>query len=193
MSAVLQTPMTLDAFLAWEARQPVKYEFDGVHPLAMTGVSHEHSTIQINLTSAIRERLRGTPCRVHGSDLKILAAGSIRYPDAFVVCGPIERGTLVIQEPIVVFEIISPSTSMTDRIEKMQEYHATPSIQRYIILEQETMAASVHTRSGSIWATEIVVGERDLVMPEISATVPLNDIYEGVAFPDCAEACTLAR
>jgi Uma2 family endonuclease len=179
--------MTLDAFLAWEARQPIRYEFDGVHPLAMTGVSHEHSTIQANLIRTLGNGLHGTPCRVHGSDLKIQAAGSIRYPDAFVVCGPVARGTLIIREPVVVFEIISPSTSLTDRIEKMQEYHATPSIQRYIILEQETMAASVHTRSGDTWATEIVVGERDLVMPEIGVTVPLADIYDGVAFPDQAE------
>ena len=69
----------------------------------------------------------------------------------------------------------------------MGTLHATPSIQRCIILEQETMAASVHTRAGDTWATEIVVGERDLAMPEIGVTVPLADIYDGVAFPDRAE------
>jgi Uma2 family endonuclease len=182
--------MTLAGFLAWEALQPVKYEFDGVHLVAMTGVSHEHSTIQINLTSALRERLRGTPCRVHGSDLKIEVAGSIRYPDAFVACGPIERGTLVIREPVVVFEIISPLTSLTDRIEKNQEYPATPSIQRYVLLEQETMAATVYTRAGDAWVAEIVAGERDVAMPEISAMVPLAEIYDGVAFPERAAGGT---
>ena len=56
--------------------------------------------------------------------------------------------TTVIRDPVVVFEVLSESTSRTDRIEKLREYGATPSIQRYIILEQDTIAATVYVRKG---------------------------------------------
>ena len=56
-------------------------------------------------------RLRGQPCQPHGSELKILVSGSIRYPDAYVVCSPIPRGTTVVDNPVVVFEVLSESTA----------------------------------------------------------------------------------
>ena len=85
MSAVLKEAMTLEAFLEWESRQELKYEFDGFQPVAMTGVTEAHSTIQFNLVGLLHTRLRGHRCRGHGSDLKIEVAGRIRYPDAFIV------------------------------------------------------------------------------------------------------------
>ena len=89
MSAVLQAPMTLDAFLDWENRQEVKYEFDGFQPVAMTGGTAAHAMIQRNLIGLLHNRLRGHRCQVFGSELKIQAGHSIRYPDAFVVCSPV--------------------------------------------------------------------------------------------------------
>src|SRR4051812_13828085 len=83
-----QHGMTLAEFLAWEQRQEVKFEFDGFEPVAMVGVSVAHSTIQINVVTALANLLRGNRCRPHVSDLKIEVAGRIRYPDAFVVCTP---------------------------------------------------------------------------------------------------------
>src|ERR1700710_1931586 len=103
--AALHQPMTLEAFLAWEEQQELRWEFDGFEPVGMTGGTSEHSAIQRNLSIAIGGRMRGKPCQLYPSDLKILAAGSIRYPDAFVVCSPVPRGTLVITNPVVVFEV----------------------------------------------------------------------------------------
>jgi Uma2 family endonuclease len=80
--------MSLEAFLAWEERQELRHEFDGFQPIAMTGGTSEHLAIQRNLIVALGTRLRGKPCQAHGSKLKIAVAGSIRYPDAFVVCSP---------------------------------------------------------------------------------------------------------
>src|SRR4051812_4014709 len=80
-------PMTLSEFLAWEERQELRYEFDGFAPVAMTGGTRAHETIQMNLAAALVGRLRGGPCRAYGSNLKIEVAGRIRYPDAFVTCG----------------------------------------------------------------------------------------------------------
>ncbi len=186
MNVVLRKPMSLDEFLQWEERQGLRYEFDGFQPMAMTGGTSEHSAIQRNLITALTVRLRGQPCQAFGSDLKILAAGSIRYPDAFVVCSPIPRGTTVIADPVVVFEILSPSTATTDHIVKNQEYRDTPSIQRYVMLEQDQQAATIFERAGDDWVGHVVSGDVRLAMPEIGIELPLAEIYEGVTFAEPA-------
>ncbi len=86
MNVTLAKPMTLVDFLEWEERQPLRYEFDGFRPIAMTGGTTAHAGIQRNLAISVGARLRGAPCRFYGSDLKIEVAGRIRYPDGFVVC-----------------------------------------------------------------------------------------------------------
>jgi Uma2 family endonuclease len=183
MDVALRKPMSLPQFLEWEERQELRYEFDGFQPRAMTGGTSEHSTIQRNLITALTTRLRGMPCQPHGSELKIMVAGSIRYPDAFVVCSPLARGTTVVEAPVVVFEVLSPSTATIDRIVKNQEYRDTPSIQRYVMLEQDQQAATVFARAGDDWVGHVVSGDVVLDMPEIGVAVPLAELYEGVAFP----------
>jgi Uma2 family endonuclease len=92
MSVATRRPMTLNEFLAWEERQELRYEFDGVAPVAMTGGSLAHETIGGTLRALLKEGLRGKPCRVVGPTLKIEVAGRIRYPDAFVYCKPAGAG-----------------------------------------------------------------------------------------------------
>ena len=174
--------MSLDDFLDWEERQESRYEFDGFQPVAMTGGTSEHSAIQSNLITALTNRLRGKPCRAHGSHLKISVAGSVRYPDAFVVCAPIPREATVVTEPVVVFEMLSPATATTDRIVKNQEYRDTASVLRYVMLEQDQQAATVFARVGDDWVGHVVSGDVLLAMPEIGIEVPLAELYEGVAF-----------
>ena len=70
MNLALRKPMTLAEFLEWEERQPLRYEFDGVGPVAMTGGTLAHARIQRNLAFALTGRLRGKPCSSYGSDLK---------------------------------------------------------------------------------------------------------------------------
>jgi Uma2 family endonuclease len=110
--------------------------------------------------------------------------GRIRYPDAFVYCTSVPPGETVIREPVVVFEVLSPGTSRTDRIEKLREYQATPSIQRYVILEQDSIAAMVFTRHGDGWDVRPVTAGDDLAMPEIGVTLALADIYADVTLPE---------
>ena len=183
MSNALRKPMTLDEFLAWEERQPLRWEFDGFAPVAMTGGTQEHSTVQANLITGLTNRLRGSRCRAHGSEFKIEVAGSIRYPDAFVLCSSSPRGSTVTNQPVVVFEILSPSTSRTDRIVKAREYGNTASIVRYVILEPTAMAATVFTHSNGVWAGVIAEGAIDLDMPEIGISLPLAELYLDVEFP----------
>jgi Uma2 family endonuclease len=181
MSAVLK-PMSLEAFLDWEHRQEMKYEFDGFQPVGMTGASAAHSRIQVNLLGLLYNALRGHRCQPHGSDLKVQVAGRIRYPDAFIVCTPISAGAQVVHDPVVVFEILSPSTSDKDHFEKNLEYRDTPSIQRYVMLEQSSRGATVFSRVGEDWIGHVLKGDHDLELPEVGIILPMAELYEGVPF-----------
>jgi Uma2 family endonuclease len=188
MSVALRKPMTLEEFLAWEERQELPWEFDGFAPVAMTGGTVEQGLIQANLIRALGNRLIGGPCRVFGSHVKIAVAGSIRHPDAMVVCTSSPRGATVINDPVVVFEVLSPGTASVDRIVKNQEYRSTPSIQGYVMLEQDQVGATVFSRDGDDWVGHVVAGEAAVPLPEIGIELPLAELYEGVAFeePDAA-------
>ena len=183
MNLAVRRPMTLAEFLEWEERQPLRYEFDGVGPVAMTGGTYGHATIQGNLAIAVGGRLRGKPCQFQGSDLKFqVAEGHVRYPDGMVVCSPVDRNATVVHDPVVVFEVLSPSTAGNDRIAKAREYEATPSVQRYVMLEQDAVGATVYARSGDAWTHEILVADSLLALPEIAVTLPLAELYEGLVF-----------
>jgi Uma2 family endonuclease len=183
MNLALRKPMTLAEFLEWEERQPMRYEFDGIGPVAMTGGTYGHSTIQGNLATALGGRLRGKRCRFHGSHLKFqVAEGHVRYPDGMVLCSPVDRTATVVYDPVVVFEVLSPSTARDDRIVKAREYQATPSVQRYVMLEQDGVSATVYARSGETWTHEILIADSILALPEIGVELPLAELYEGVVF-----------
>jgi Uma2 family endonuclease len=187
MSNTLREPMTLEDFLAWEEQQEELYEFDGFQPVARTGGTDAHEAIGGTLRTLLHERLHGKPCRVRGPTLKVEVMGRIRYPDAFVYCTPVPPGTTVIREPVVVFEVISPGTSRIDRYEKLREYQATPSIQRYVILEQETMGATVFSRRGDDWVAYALLAADTLVMPEIDVSLPIAEIYADVTVPETTD------
>lgn len=183
MTVALRRPMTLPEFLAWEERQELRFEFDGFQPIGMTGGTDAHEAIGNTLRSLLRERLRGTPCRVRGPTLKVEVMGRIRYPDAFVSCTPVPPDTTVIRDPVVVFEILSPSTSRTDRIEKLREYQATSSIRSYVILEQDSVAATLFARHDGEWVVRALTGDDTLALPDIGVELPLGDIYADVDLP----------
>ncbi len=189
MNLALRKPMTLAEFLAWEERQPLRYEFDGIGPVAMTGGTFAHAAIQRNLALSIGGRLRGQPCQFVGNDLKIqVADGHIRYPDGMVVCTTVDPTATFVHDPVVVFEVLSPSTATNDRIVKAREYQATPSIRRYVMLEQDSVGATVYARAGDVWAHDILVADSILALPEIGVELPLAELYEGIAFDEEPEA-----
>jgi Uma2 family endonuclease len=184
MTAVLHRPMTLAEFLAWEERQALRWEFDGFQPVAMTGGTAAHEMIVGNLWSALKQRLGGKPCQAFGSNLKIQVMGRIRYPDAFVVCSPVAPRQTVITDPVVVFEVLSEGTSRIDRFVKLVEYQATPSIRRYVMLEQDLAAVTALARKGDEWINTTLTEGDTLELPEIGVSLPLAEIYAGLEFPD---------
>lgn len=182
MNVALRRPMTLAEFLEWEERQPVKHEFDGFRPVAMTGGTTAHARIQRNLSTAIDQRLAGKACEFLGSDVKLEVAGRIRYPDGFVTCTKLPGAALIHRKPVVIFEIQSPGTASTDHFAKNAEYAATPSVRRYVILAQDAIRGTMFERVGGDWVGHILAADAVLVMPEIGVEVPLAEFYRGIEF-----------
>ncbi len=177
----MQKPMTLEQFLAWEERQEARYEFDGTLPWAMAGGTAAHAAIQVNLITALRNHLRGRPCRPFGSELKVAVAGRVRYPDAFVVCTPVPPREKVVGDPTVVFEILSDGSANDDLVVKNREYRDTASVRRYVVLQQTHAGAVVFARKGEDWVTELVSGAAAVLrMPEIGIDIALPELYADV-------------
>jgi Uma2 family endonuclease len=180
-AALKRVPMTRAQFLAWDETQPDRWEYDGFGPVAMTGGTVAHQVIQGNLFALLWNALRGRTCQVYGSELKVASAGSIRYPDAFVSCTPMALTDTVASEPVVVFEILSRSSALTDLTVKSTEYRDTPSIRRYIAVEQYRVGATVFSREAGRWTATLLGGaEAILALPEIGVELRLGDLYERV-------------
>jgi Uma2 family endonuclease len=167
MSASLK-PLTIAEFLDWEQTQPVRYEFDGTQPVAMTGGTIAADRIARRLLAALERRLQ-PPCEAFGEDVKVLPPGRVRYPNVKVACGEFDpQGDHV--DPVVIFEVLSSTTEMTDRRVKPGEYASIPSVMAYVLLAQDQTAATV-LRRASAWRGEESVGQDAVLdLPEIGVT-----------------------
>ena len=175
-----QKPMDLDQFIAWENRQELKHDYDGVQIHAMTGGTGAHAAIEAGLMRTLGNHLRGKPCRPYSSNLKVRMEHSVRYPDATVVCAPVAPSATFTTQPAVVFEILSKSTAHVDLGAKNMEYQQIASLQRYIVLQQERRAAQVFHRTTDGWEMDWADADSILHMPEIGVSIPLAEIYEDI-------------
>jgi Uma2 family endonuclease len=170
--------MSLDEFLAWEREEPERYEYAGGMVTMMTGGSAAHVTIALNVAMALRHALRGTGCRSFGSDMKVIANDTVRYPDVSVTCHPVGDRDDNISHPVLVIKVISPSTEREDRGRKKFDSFATPSIEQYAIVEQDARRVDLYTRSGDRWTDEIVEGDAVLKLSSIGVDISLDTVYE---------------
>jgi Uma2 family endonuclease len=172
--------MTLEEFLAWEEKQAQRYEFDGAQPVSLVRRTDAHEAIVGNIWSALQQRLRDSRFRVFGSNLKVEMVGRVRYPDVFVVAQPLAPKQTVVTDPVVVFAVLREGGAHTDWSVKLAECRATPSVQRYIMLGQERIAAISLGRTHSDWETDMLLAGESLDIPEIAISIPLADLYDGV-------------
>ena len=159
----------------------------------MTGGTVNHAIIMQNVHAALRGRLQGGRCRPLGPDAGIATIGTaIRYPDALVTCGKVDGTALTVPGVVVVFEVLSTSTSRTDRIIKVREYAAVASIRRYVILESTSVGLTVLERNGpdEAWRVTTLTTGEILDMPELDIEVPIAEFYEDVSFAEEATAGT---
>jgi len=99
-----------------------------------------------------------------------------------VLCSDLDPSLKIVRNPVVIFEVLSPSTAAKDRIVKAREYQATPSVKRYVMLEQDRIGATVYVRAQDGWSVLILKDDDILAMPEIGLDIPLAEFYEGLAF-----------
>ena len=179
MSQPLARPWTLDEFLTWEREQPERWEFDGVQPVprGMVGGSRPHARLSARLLVALASRV-APPCEAFGPDLKVIARGRVRYPDAVVECGRDDDGDVA--TPAVVFEVLSPTTERPDRGTKAQGHMAEPCVLAVVLLAQDRPEATVLRRPAA-WRPEVARGpEAVIALPEVGLDLPLAAIYPAV-------------
>jgi Uma2 family endonuclease len=175
--------MSLDEFLAWEREQDERWEFDAGVTTMMTGGSLPHATISGNIFAALHQHLRGTSCRPFNGDAKVVPGGGDRsyYPDVSVTCSPLtgDEGDIV-PDPILVIEVVSPTTEARDRGIKKFRYLATPSLRQYAIVEQDALRVDLYTREGDRWTNTVVEGADAVFrLASVGLELELRAIYDG--------------
>ncbi len=194
MTVALRKPMTQREFFDWAEAQDTRHEFDGVQPVAMTGGTLGHSLLIGNIYRQLANRLAGTGCRPLGPDAGVATVGdTVRYPDAVVTCTKFGREDRVVPNPVVVFEVISPTSIRIDRIVKLHEYQAVPTIRRYVIVEPDTVAVTVLSRDheGEAFRAAGLAEGATLHLPEVGIEIPVAAIYEGIVFGETNQAAGL--
>jgi Uma2 family endonuclease len=179
--------MSVEEYLAWEREQVEKHEYYGGEVFSQAGGTRRHSLVGSNLLRSIGNVLVGHPCEVHGSDMRvhIKANDSQVYPDVSIVCPPIEADTNdVISNPVLVAEVLSPSTADFDRGTKFGHYRLLPSLREYLVLWQDEARAEHHVmQEAGVWVLKEIVGlDQTLDLASIGKSILMSDVYDKVQF-----------
>jgi Uma2 family endonuclease len=188
MAEVLQKKMTVEEFFEWQQGQDKNYELvDGVPVLpikSMTGATDRHDRITVNTIATLHQRLRGKPCRPKTADTSIRTFRGTRRPDVSVECGRPDPKSMAADEPRLIVEILSPSTTRYDRFQKLTEYQQHPTIKVILLVDTEAPQVTVwRSGSGSGWSSNEITGfDATIELPEIDAALPLSELYLDVTF-----------
>lgn len=180
MSVITRPKMTLDQFLVWEQEQEFRYEFDGENIIDVNGESLSHNLIVDNVYSLLRAQIDRSQHLVVTAGVKLIHDGKVRYPDVIVANALSDTSVYVIPEPVVVFEVMSPSSIRRDRHTKTLEYGARETIQHYILLRQDRISAQEWTRQDGGWVSQEHGAGAVLQLAAVQASIMLADCYEGV-------------
>ena len=172
-------------YLAYERDSGLKHEYDDGEILAMAGGSRRHNALASRVSAAL-ESGRQPGCNAFQSDQKvrILATGKATYPDASVVCGPIEGDPAdplgaTITNPSLVVEVLSPSTEQEDRGNKWQHYQLIASLQEYVLVSQAEARVERYRRlpSGTWEYSDVTEGTVQL---STGAVMDLAKLYDSL-------------
>jgi Uma2 family endonuclease len=180
--------MSIEAYLEFEERSPIKHEYVAGEVYAMSGVTTRHNLINLNITRHLHQPARKRGCRVFAADVKLKAAADrIYYPDVIVACGKAAQVELIVEEPMLVVEITSPSTRASDRREKLDAYRRMPSLRMYMIVDQRRRHVFVYRRKArGEWVREEVQGEGEISIPQLRVKLEMDEIYDDVPLPPLA-------
>ena len=168
----------------------VKYEYINGYVYAMSGASKSHIRIEFNLPVILSETLDTRGCEGFGSDMqvKVEDSATYSYPDLSIVCEPPEfnenSSVATLLNPVVIIEILSPSTALKDRTIKFYEYQKIPSLQDYLLISQEQPRIERFSRGeGDTWSVIKVEGlENSISIPSLEFSLQLSAVYARVQF-----------
>lgn len=179
--------MTPEEFLEWEKTQTEKHEYlNGMvyEVYAMVGARDAHVTTAGNIFALLKEHLRGGPCRVYISDMKLQidAVNAYFYPDVFVTCDPRDRAEDTCKRfPVLVIEVLSDSTAGYDRGDKFAIYRKVEDLREYVIIDPESFTVDCFRRDVSNhWVLYASEGEATVELESVNLHVPLAALFENV-------------
>ena len=186
-----QTYLTPEEYLTWERKQPFKNEYHNGQIIAMSGASRAHNRITVDITTQLNNQLMEGECEVFAGEMRVRTSPEVSYfyPDVIVVCGEprFEDDTFdTLLNPIVVVEVLSPSTAAFDRGEKFEHYKQLVSLQEYILISQNTVRVEHYCRQETQWIHNTFQRLEDILsLASIECEVPLRAIYRRV-MPDAS-------
>ena len=183
MEPAIEGKLSLADYLQLEQDQAMRYEYHDGEVFAMSGGAPKHGAIAINVSTLLSNALSGN-CRVFNSDVKIYISSISKglYPDVSVACRPIEQMQEVngITNPVLLVEVLSPSTADHDRAAKFRHYSRLASFREYVLIEQETWTVETRYRSSADtpWEMDWFEGEStELILRSLNIKLPMSEIY----------------
>jgi Uma2 family endonuclease len=189
MAASSQAILSPDQYLKIERAAEFRHEYFQGKMYAMSGTSYRHVVIKGNFTFHLRLGLNQRPCTVANNDLRLRISvdGLYTYPDVVVICGEPkfadnQKDTLL--NPVLIIEVLSPSTEAYDRGFKSAQYRALESLQEYALVSQTEPRVEVfHRQAGGTWLlTEFIGLEAECNLKSVDCAIALSDVYTKVSF-----------
>jgi Uma2 family endonuclease len=185
-----KTPFSDDDFLAWDASQTERHEFVDGEVFAMAGGEDRHASVSLAVASSLRSHLKGSRCRVYMNDVKlqVAAANAFFYPDVFVTCSERDAANrLVKQEPLLVVEVLSPSTAAYDRGDKFASYRLCPTLAEYAVIDIDRRAVDLFRKNAEgLWVLHPLVGNATLTLTSVDHALALGELFADLEGDDAS-------
>jgi Uma2 family endonuclease len=172
-------------YLALEESSNTKHEFLDGEIYGMAGGTPDHAALSVAVSSALLAQLRGGPCRVFSSDLRVRvrATGLAAYPDVTVVCGELERdpeSPQTVVNPRVIVEVLSDGTESYDRGQKLDHYRRIPSLAAVVLVSHRAPSIEVWERtSDGTWNRRVFGTGQTAAIETLPASLLIDEIYLG--------------
>jgi Uma2 family endonuclease len=153
----------------------------------MAGAGRNHASITPVLAALCVGQLRGKPCRYRDTDTKVVVVetGSTYYPDGLIACPPnyVNESAGAIDNPAVIFEVLSPSTWRFDREAKFDSYARLESLREYVLIHADTPRVEVFTRrEDGKWVLGVYLGGTTAPIDCVGIALALDELYEEAVF-----------
>jgi Uma2 family endonuclease len=178
MADTAEKLMTVAQFLEWDDGTDTRYELIDGRPVAMAPVAPSHSVIVANVTYELKSRLQ-VPCYV-GSEAGVKRPDrddTFYEADLVISCTPVASGMAAIPDPVVVIEVLSPSTIEHDRGRKAYDYRRIPSVHEIVLVASEQRHIVIWRRRGAKWEVEDLIGDATLEFEAVGVKIPFAAIY----------------